>query len=49
MVGMVFIASGWNDLKDPETRSKSVGFSKGFTIFLGAAEVPEALALCSAS
>jgi putative oxidoreductase len=39
MVGVVFITSGWNDLKDPGTRSKSLGMSKGFTIFLGAAEV----------
>ena len=38
-VGVVFIASGWNDLKDPVARSKSIGVSKGFTIFLGAAEV----------
>ncbi len=26
-------------LKDPEARSKDIGMSKGFTIFLGAAEV----------
>jgi putative oxidoreductase len=35
----VFITSGWKHLKDPETRSKDIGMSKGFTIFLGAAEV----------
>jgi putative oxidoreductase len=39
MVGVVFITSGWNHLKDPETRGKSIGMSKGFTIFLGLAEV----------
>jgi putative oxidoreductase len=39
MVGLVFITSGWNHLKDPEARSKDVGMSKRFTIFLGAAEV----------
>jgi putative oxidoreductase len=39
MVGMVFITSGWNHLKDPEARSKDIGMSKAFTIFLGAAEV----------
>jgi putative oxidoreductase len=39
MVGVVFIASGWNHLKDPEGRSKSIEMSKGFTIFLGLAEV----------
>src|SRR5205814_5609696 len=39
MVGLVFITSGWNHLKDPEARSEDIGMSKGFTIFLGAAEV----------
>src|SRR5438094_10579215 len=39
MVGVVFITSGWNHLKDPEARSKDIGMSKRFTIFLGAVEV----------
>src|SRR5229473_5066301 len=39
MVGVVFITSGWNHLKDPEARAKSIGTSKGFAIFLGAAEI----------
>jgi putative oxidoreductase len=39
MVGVVFITSGWNHLKDPEGRGKSIEMSKGFTIFLGLAEV----------
>jgi putative oxidoreductase len=43
MVGLTFITSGYNHLKDPETRSKSIGMSKGFTIFLGCAEVAGAL------
>jgi putative oxidoreductase len=43
MVGLVFIASGYSHLKDPEERSKSIGMSKGFTIFLGIAEVAGAL------
>jgi putative oxidoreductase len=43
MVGVVFITSGWNDLKDPVARGKSIGLSKGFTIFLGAAEVAGSL------
>jgi len=38
MVGIVFMTSGWKHLKDPEGRSKDIGMSKGFTIFLGAAE-----------
>src|ERR1043166_4346376 len=43
MVGAVFVSSGWNHLKDPEGRSKSIGMSKGFTIFLGGAELAGAL------
>src|SRR5437016_7535397 len=43
MVGVVFITSGWNHLKNPEARSKDIGISKGFTIFLGAAEVAGSL------
>lgn len=38
MVGLVFLTSGWNHLRDPAARSKSIGTSKPFTIFLGAAE-----------
>ncbi len=43
MVGVVFLSSGWNHLKGPEARGKSIGMSKGFTIFLGAAEVAGSL------
>jgi putative oxidoreductase len=43
MVGAVFITSGYNHLKDPAARSKEIGMSKGFTIFLGAAEFAGAL------
>ena len=43
MVAAVFADSGFNHLKDPETRGKSIGMSKGFTIFLGIAEVAGAL------
>jgi len=39
MVGLVFVASGYNHLKDPGSRSKSIEMSEGFTIFLGIAEV----------
>ncbi|MFI5071824.1 MAG: DoxX family protein [Terriglobales bacterium] len=39
MVGVVFVSSGWSHVKDSEVRSKSIGMSKGFTIFLGAAEI----------
>lgn len=43
MVGLVFAGSGWSHLKDTEGRSKSIGMSKGFTMFLGAAELAGAL------
>ena len=43
MVGVVFVTSGWNHLKDPEARSKDIGMSKRFTIFLGAVEVAGSL------
>src|SRR5437868_14464659 len=39
MVGVVFVTSGWKHFLDPEGRSKAIGMSKGFTTFLGAAEV----------
>ena len=39
MVGMVFAGSGWNDLQDPDARSKSMGVSRGFAVFLGRAEI----------
>jgi len=39
MVGIVFITSGYKHLKDPEARSKDIGMSKSFTVFLGAAEL----------
>ena len=43
MVGSVFVTSGYNHLKNPDARSKDIGMSKGFTIFLGAAEFAGAL------
>jgi putative oxidoreductase len=39
MVGLVFITSGYSHLKDPKARSKSIEMSKGFTVFLGIAEI----------
>ena len=43
MVGAVFLSSGWSHLKDPEDRGKSIGVSKAFAAFLGAAELAGAL------
>ena len=45
MIGMVFFASGWFHVKDPATRSQSIGMSKGFTIFLGLAELAGSLGI----
>jgi putative oxidoreductase len=39
MTGIVFITSGWSHLSNPSQRSKDIGMSKGFTTFLGAAEL----------
>jgi putative oxidoreductase len=47
MVGIVFITSGYKHLKDPATRSKDIGMSKGFTFFLGAAELAGGLGVIS--
>ena len=47
MVGIVFITSSYKHLKDPATRSKDIGMSKSFTIFLGAAELAGGLGVVS--
>jgi putative oxidoreductase len=39
MAGAIFADSGYEDLKDPDARSKSIEMPKGFTVFLGVAEV----------
>ena len=45
MVAAVYLASGWSEVADSEARSKSIGMSKSFTIFLGLAEISGALGL----
>jgi putative oxidoreductase len=45
MVGIVFVTGGWKHLRNPEARSKDIEMSKGFTIFLGAAELTGGLGL----
>jgi putative oxidoreductase len=47
MVGAIFFTSGWRHVKDPAGRSKDIGMSKGFTIFLGLAELAGALGVIS--
>jgi len=39
MVGLIFVDSGYEDLRNPTARSKSIGTSKAFAMFLGVAEV----------
>ena len=39
MAGAVYADSGYNHIKDPEARSKSIGLSKNATIFLAVAEL----------
>ncbi len=43
MIGIIFATSGLKHLQNPQARSKDIGMSKGFTIFLGAAELAAAL------
>lgn len=44
-MALVFGASGFNDLKSPQQRSKSLSTSVPVTVFLGAAEMAGAIAL----
>jgi putative oxidoreductase len=39
IVGLVFVTSGWNHIKDPVERGKSIGLSPGITRFIGIAEL----------
>jgi putative oxidoreductase len=45
MIAVVFVSGGWNHAKDPVGRGKSIGMSKGFTLFLGLAEMAGGLGL----
>lgn len=39
MIGLIFADSGYNDLKDPDGRSKSIGMPRDVAIFLAYAEI----------
>ena len=39
MVAVVFVDSGWNHVRNPIERSKSIGATPAFTLFLGTAEL----------
>jgi putative oxidoreductase len=45
VVAIVFGSSGYNHLKSPGERAKSIGMPVSLTIFIGAAEVAGAIAL----
>jgi putative oxidoreductase len=39
MAGAIYIDSGYNDLKDPDARSKSTGLPKSLALFIAVAEI----------
>jgi putative oxidoreductase len=45
MIGIVFLSSGWSHVTKPAERGKSIGMSKGFTVFLGLAEIAGSLGI----
>jgi putative oxidoreductase len=45
MIGIVFFTSGWSHVTKPAERSKSIGMSKGFTLFIGTAEIAGSLGI----
>jgi putative oxidoreductase len=45
MAGLVYAGSGYNDLKDPDARSKSIGLPKNVTLFIAMAELAGAAGL----
>jgi len=45
MVALVYVASGWADLRKPAERAKGLGLSAGLTVFIGAAEVAGGLGI----
>ena len=45
MVGVVFIDSGYNDVRDPDKRSQSIGLPKPVAFGLGIAELAGGLAV----
>jgi putative oxidoreductase len=45
MVAIVFLSSGWSHVTKSDQRSKSIGMSKGFIIFLGMAEIAGSLGI----
>lgn len=47
MIGVVFLTSGWKHMTNAEARSKDIGMSKRFTLFLGLGEFAGGLGVTS--
>lgn len=47
LVAIIFAWSGWSHVSNPAERSKSIGLSKGLTVFVGIAEIAGALGVAS--
>ena len=47
MIAAIFITSGWSHIKDPAGRGQSIGMGKGFTLFLGLAELAGGLGVAA--
>src|SRR6185503_7700702 len=45
IVALIFMTSGIKHVKNPSLRSESIGMSKGFTLFLGIAEIAGSVGL----
>jgi putative oxidoreductase len=45
MIAAIFMQSGWSHATKSATRSKDIGMSQGFTIFLGSAELAGGLGI----
>ena len=45
MVAAIFVSSGYGHISKPAERAKSIEMSKGFTIFLGVAEIAGGLGI----
>lgn len=47
MVGLEFVTSGYSHVRNPAERAKSIEASKGFTLFLGIAEIAGGLGVAA--
>lgn len=47
MVAAIFVTSGWSHTTKSGERSQSIGMSKGFTLFLGLAELAGGLGIAA--